>query len=108
MQVQLLLDGRQVDHAERTHFGDIGGIGDAGFLHRLAGALHDAADAGLADEHVMRLFGQHEAAGARQRIEAGLRERVQLHLAVAVGEIGEHEERQPVRRRLVEGAEHAR
>ena len=56
----------------------------------------------------MRLFGQHEAAGARQRIEAGLRQRVQLHLAVAVGEVGEHEERQPVRRRLVEGAEHAR
>ena len=43
-----------------------------------------------------------------KRIEAGLRQRVQLHLAVAVGEIGEHEERQPVRRRLVEGAEHAR
>ena len=84
------------------------GIGDAGRLHRLAGALHDAADAGLADEHVVRFLGQHEAAGARQRIEAGLRQRVQLHLAVAVGEIGEHEERQPVRRRLVEGAEHAR
>ncbi len=43
-----------------------------------------------------------------KRIEAGLRQRVQLHLAVAVGEVGEHEERQPVRRRLVEGAEHAR
>ena len=56
----------------------------------------------------MRLFGQHEAAGARQRIETGLRQAVQLHLAVAVGEIGEHEERQPVRRRLVEGAQHAR
>ncbi len=56
----------------------------------------------------MRLFGEHEAAGARQRIEAGLRQRVQLHLAVAVGEIGEHEERQPVRRRFIEGAEHAR
>jgi hypothetical protein len=56
----------------------------------------------------MRLFGQHEAAGARQRIEAGLRQRVQLHLAIAVGEIGEHEERQPVRRGLVEGPQHAR
>ena len=31
-----------------------------------------------------------------------------LHLAVAVGEVGEHEERQPVGRRLVERAEHAR
>ena len=67
-----------------------------------------AADAGLADEHVVRFFGQHEAAGARQRIEARLRQAFELHLAVAVGEEGEHEERQPVRRRLVEGAEHAR
>ena len=32
----------------------------------------------------------------------------ELHLAVAVGEEREHEERQPVRRRLVERAEHAR
>lgn len=108
MQMQLLLNRRQVDDPQRADLGDIGGIGDPGLLHRLAGALHDAADAGLADEHVMRLFGQHEAAGARQRIEAGLRQRMQLHLAVAVGEVGEHEERQPVRRRLVEGAEHAR
>ncbi len=81
---------------------------DAGLLHRLAGALQGAADAGLADEHVVRLFGQHEAAGARQRIEARLRQALELHLAVAVGEEREHEERQPVRRRLVEGAEHAR
>src|SRR5437763_15325465 len=33
---------------------------------------------------------------------------MQLHLAVAVGEEGEHEKRQPVRRRLVEGAEETR
>jgi hypothetical protein len=57
---------------------------------------------------VVRFLGQHEAAGARQRIEAGLRQRVQLHLAVAVGEVGEHEERQPIRCRLVEGAQHTR
>ena len=57
---------------------------------------------------MMRLFGQHEAAGARQRVEAGLRQAFKLHLAVAVGEIGEHEEGKPVRRLLVEGAEHAR
>ena len=41
-------------------------------------------------------------------IEAGLRQRLELHLAVAVGEIGEHEERQPIRRLLVERAQHAR
>src|SRR5262249_8566201 len=45
---------------------------------------------------------------ARQRVEAGLRETLELHLAVAIGEEGEHEERQPVRRSFVEGAEHAR
>src|SRR3954470_21302021 len=31
---------------------------------------------------------------------------MQLHLAVAVGEVSEHEEREPIRRRLVERAEH--
>ena len=56
----------------------------------------------------MRFFGQHEAAGARQRIEAAFGERCELHLAVAVGEEGEHEERQPVRRLFVECAEDAR
>ena len=62
----------------------------------------------LAHEHVVRLLGQHEAAGARQRIEARFGERGELVLAVAVGEVGEHEEGEPVRRRLVEGAEDAR
>src|SRR4051795_3948325 len=31
---------------------------------------------------------------------------MQLHLAVAIGEVSEHEEREPIRRRLVERAEH--
>ena len=99
--------GRSMTPSLRT-FSIVVRIVDAGRLHRLAGALDGAADAGLADEHVVRLFRQHEAAGARQRIEAGLRQAFELHLAVAVGEEGEHVERQPVRRRLVEGAEHAR
>ena len=80
----------------------------SGFAHRLRRAFDDAPDAGFADEHVMGFLGQHEPAGARQRIEAGLRKALQLHLAVAIGERREHEERQPVGRRLVEGAEHAR
>ena len=83
-------------------------ISDAGFLHGVAGALDHAGDAGLADEHVVSFLGQHEAAGARKRIEAGLRERFQLHLAVAVGEKREHEKREPIGGLLVEGAEHAR
>src|SRR5262249_3108244 len=45
---------------------------------------------------------------ARERVEAGLRKALELHLAVAVGEEREHVEGEPVRRRLVEGAEHAR
>ena len=44
----------------------------AELLHHLQRALDDAADAGLADEHVVRFLGQHEAAGARQRIEAAI------------------------------------
>ena len=54
--------------------------------HQLAGALHDAEHARLADEHVVRLLRQHEARRARERIEAALREREELVLAVAVGE----------------------
>ena len=83
-------------------------VRNAGRFHRLAGALDGAADAGLTDKHVMRFFRQHEAAGSRERIEARLRERLELHFAVAVGEEREHEKGQPVGRRLVERAEHAR
>ena len=56
----------------------------------------------------MGLFGQHEARGARQGVEARLRQGLQLHLTVAVGEVGKHEKGEPVRRRFVEGAQHTR
>jgi hypothetical protein len=68
----------------------------------------DAADAGLAHEHVVGFLGEHEAAGARQRVERALRQALELVLAVAVGEVGEAVEREPVRHRLVEGGEDAR
>ena len=103
-----LLHRRQVDDAERAHPCDVVRVVDPGLAHRRAGRFEDAADARLADEHVVRFLGQHEPAGARQRVEPRLRQRVQLHLAVAVGEEGEHEEREPIRRRLVERAEQAR
>src|SRR5262249_10217734 len=67
-----------------------------------------AQDARLADEHVVRLLREHEARRARERVEAALREGEELVLAVAVGEEREHEEREPVVARLVEGAEDAR
>ncbi len=92
MQIKLFLDRRQVDHPDLAHLFDIVWVIDAGRLHRLAGALHGAADPGFAYEHVMRFFGQHETASARERIEAGLRLRLELHLAVTVDEKSEHEE----------------
>ena len=53
----------------------------------------------------MSFLGQHESAGARQRIERRFRQRCQLILAVAIGEEREHEERQPVPGLLVECSE---
>ena len=77
-------------------------------LHQLGGPLHDALHAGGADEHVVRLLLEHELAGARQRVEGRLLEGAELVLAVPVGEVGEHEELQPVGGLLVERAEDAR
>ena len=93
----------EVDAAELAHV-----LREARLLHQLAGALEDARDAGLADEHVVRFLGQHEPRRARQRIERALRQRQQLRLAVAVGEHREHEEVEPVVDRLVERFEDAR
>ena len=76
--------------------------------HQLGGPLHHPVDTGGADEHVVRLLLEHELTGAAQRVERGLFECAELVLAVPVGEVGEHEEGQPVRRLLVEGAEDAR
>ena len=64
VQVHLLLDRRQIDHAQRPHPIDVVGILDSRLAHRLTGALDDAGHAVLADEHVERFLGQHEAAGA--------------------------------------------
>ena len=80
--------GRSMAPALRT----VAGSSVPQLLHHFERAPDDAADAGLADEHVVRFLGQHELAGARQRIEAALGQRLQLELAVAVGEVGEHEE----------------
>src|SRR5258705_6446886 len=75
--------------------------------HDLAGPLHDAPHPALAHEHVVGFLGQHEAAGARQRVEAALGQARELVLAVPVGEGAGHEEREPVRGPLVEGAQDA-
>src|SRR6266540_494720 len=100
--VDVLLDRRQVDAAVPAH------VVALVLTHDLARPLHHAAHAGLADEHVVRLLGQHEPAGTRERVEAALGQARELVLAVAVGEEAEHVEGQPVRRPLVERAEDAR
>jgi hypothetical protein len=102
VEVEILLDHVEV-HAAVP--GDVVGVVLA---HQLEGALDDPADAGGADEHVVRLLLQHELARAAERVEARFAQRGELVLPVAVGEVGEHEERQPVGRLLVEGAEDAR
>ena len=78
------------------------------FTHQRATALNDTRYAGFANKHVMRFFGQHEPAGPRQRVETGFGQRRQLILAVAVLEIGEHEERQPIVGLFVESLQNAR
>ncbi len=105
VEVEVLLQRGKVDHAQAAQPGRVVGLV---LVHHVAGALDDARNARFADEHVVRLLGQHEAAGARQRVEARLGERRELVLAVAVGDEGKHEERQPVRRLLVERGEDAR
>ncbi len=76
--------------------------------HYLDGALHDPVDAGGAHHHVVRLFLQHELAGAAERVKGAFLERAELVFAVPVGEVGEHEEAEPVRSLLVERAQDAR
>src|SRR5262245_18412922 len=102
VEVQVPLDGAQVDPAVLPE------VVRLVLAHQLAGALDDAHDARLPHEHVVRFLGEHEATGARERIEAALGQARELILAVAVGEEAEHEVGEPVRRLLVEGAEDAR
>src|SRR5580658_1647626 len=104
-EIEIALDGRKIDRALGAHRLRILA---AELLHHFERAAHDPRDAGVADEHVMRFLGQHELAAAREWIETALGEALQLELAVAVGEIREHEEGEPVADRLVEGAEDAR
>src|SRR5713101_6959322 len=101
VEVDVLLDRGQIHRAVAPHV--VGLV----LPHDLAGPLPDAPHPALAHEHVVGFLGQHEAAGARQRVEAALGQARELVLAVPVGEEAEHEEREPVRRPLVEGAQDA-
>ena len=83
MEIDVTLHGFEIDHAHRA---DVGGIADFIFLHHVASALDDSSYARFADEHVMRFFGEHEAASARERIESGFRETAELIFSVAIRE----------------------
>ena len=72
MEVQVFLQGGEIDAAHLPH------LVLAMFFHQFAGPQDDPADAGFAHEHVMGLFRQHEAAGARERIKAAFRQGGQL------------------------------
>src|SRR4029453_16604564 len=74
-EIGLFVYRRQADDAKLARLLDLVGIADPRLLHRFARALDDARDAGLAHEHVVRFFREHEAAGARERIETRLRGR---------------------------------
>src|SRR5713226_4858865 len=105
VEIEIALDGLQIDDAEGAHVR--GGV-DSVFFHDFASALNDAADSAFADKHVVRLFREHEAAGAGEGIETRFSEGAELELAVTVGEEGEHVEGKPVGRGFVESAEDAR
>src|SRR5437879_9383333 len=104
-EIEIALQQRQVHRALAA---DRLGVVAADLLHHFERAPHDPAEAGLTDEHVMSFLRQHETAGAGERVERGLCKPFQLKLAVAVGELAEAKDRQPVLDRLVEGAEDAR
>jgi hypothetical protein len=104
VEVQVALDGGQIDDTGGTQLGRVVGFQ---LVHHLAGAVDDAAHTRLAHKHVVRFFGQHELGGAGQRVKAGLGQCTQLELAVTVGEVREHEEAQPVWRFFIEGFEDA-
>src|SRR3954467_88175 len=71
--------GRSITPRRRTASVSCGPAMPASAMARQVASI--TRDAAVAHEHVVRLFGQHEAAGAGQRVEAGLRERLELHLA---------------------------
>src|SRR5262245_37020397 len=101
-EIDVLLDDVERDSTELAR------VAILTLLHQLRGASDYAPDAGLTDEHVVSLFGQHEFAGAGQRLESRFGQRAKPILAVAVGEQRESIKVQPVVARLIEGLQDAR
>ena len=105
MEVQIALDRLQINRASSTNFRGVIGLQ---FIHHGCRARQHTRDAALANEHVMRLFGEHKFRGARERIKRTFGECAELKFTVAIREVREHEKRQPVRRFLVKRAQDSR
>src|SRR5712692_172884 len=88
MEVQVALKRLQINDPHRAY---VGRIINFVLFHHTAGALDDAADARLPDEHMVRFLGEHEPASPRERVEARLRQGAKLKFSVAVGKKCEHE-----------------
>ena len=104
MEVDVTLDGGQINHTGSAQLGHVVGFE---LVHHVHSALDGAAHARLTHKHVMRFFGQHELGGACQWIECRFGQCAELELTVTVCEVGEHEEGQPVGGLLVEGLQDA-
>src|SRR5262245_15598545 len=102
MKIQIFLDNREIDAAV------VADAVGAMFPHELAGAGYDAPDSGFANEQMVCLLGEHETAGAGQGVESGLRKACELKFPVPVGEMREHEKREPVGGALVESTQNSR
>ena len=107
MEINFLLDSRQVDTTVLTNTVNLHWIGNAILFHYFTGTLNDALDTGPANKHMMALLGQHEASRACERIPTGIRQRLELHLAVTVCKRRKHEKRQPVGCCFIERTENA-
>ena len=104
MEVDVTLNGGQVNHTGRAQLGHVIGFE---LVHDIHCALNGAAHTRLAHKHVVCFFGQHELGGACQRIERGFGQSTQLKLAITVCEVSEHEEGQPVGCLFIEGLQDA-
>src|SRR6266550_7317468 len=92
--IDVLLNDVQRNAAQLAHI--------LALLQQLRSALDYAAQARVPDKHVVGLFGQHEFARARQRLEARFGQSRQLKFSIAICEHCEREKVKPVIARLIE------
>ena len=100
--IDVLLNNFEWNTTQRSH------VFVSVLFHQLRGPFDDAAQARIADEHVMRFLSQHELARARQRFKSRFSQGRQLILAIPIRKHRECKKVQPVIARLIESFEDAR